>query len=261
MSYFQYAGKKVFYTESGSGMPCVFLHGNTASSKMFHFILPYYEKDMRIILLDFLGNGKSERLRQFPDELWIDQGMQVIALCKALGYPKVNLVGTSGGAYAAINAALAAPALFHKVVADSFDGRRLPAGFAEALLQERQYAKADPQARGFYEWCQGEDWERVVELDTTALVNLARKGLRLFLGPIARIQTPLLITVSQADAMLANDMAAECRELHSENPNIHYRLFDRGEHPLILSRAEEMAAAIKGFFLESNMALAKMDGR
>ena len=109
MAYFYYAGKRIFYTESGSGIPCVFLHGNTASSKMFQFILPLYEQTMGILLLDFLGNGKSERVCRFPDELWIDQGMQVVTLCKALGYPKVNLVGTSGGAYAAINAALAAP--------------------------------------------------------------------------------------------------------------------------------------------------------
>lgn len=112
MAYFYYAGKRIFYTESGSGIPCVFLHGNTASSKMFQFILPLYEQTMGIVLLDFLGNGKSERVCRFPDELWIDQGMQVVTLCKALGYPKVNLVGTSGGAYAAINAALAAPELF-----------------------------------------------------------------------------------------------------------------------------------------------------
>jgi len=152
--------------------------------------------------------------------------------------------------YAAINAALASPELFNKVVADSFDGSKLAPGFAKALLQERQFAKADPQARGFYEWCQGKDWERVVDLDTEALVNYETNGARLFLRPIQDIQVPLLITISQGDAMLANDMAQECRDLHSKNPNIQYRLFDWGEHPLILSRAEEMADAIKAFFLK-----------
>lgn len=55
MAYFYYAGKRIFYTESGSGIPCVFLHGNTASSKMFQFILPLYEQTMGIVLLDFWG--------------------------------------------------------------------------------------------------------------------------------------------------------------------------------------------------------------
>ena len=62
-------------------------------------------------------------------------------------------MGTSGGAYAAINAALEAPELFGRVVADSFDGSALPQGFGDGILRERQAAKGDEQARGFYEWC------------------------------------------------------------------------------------------------------------
>ncbi len=87
-------------------------------------------------------------------------------------------------------------------------------------------------------------------MDTEALVNCETKAKSSF--PLAHTghPSPLLITVSQGDAMLANDMASECRDLHSKSPNIQYRLFDWGEHPLILSRAEEMADAIKAFFLE-----------
>ena len=36
-----------------------------------------------------------------------------------------HLVGTSGGAWAAVNAALERPDLMDRVAADSFDGRRL----------------------------------------------------------------------------------------------------------------------------------------
>ena len=106
MSYFNYNGKHIFYSEVGKGEPCVFLHGNTASSKMFEFILPLYTTDVRAIRIDFLGNGKSERVSRFPDELWIDQGHQIVELCKKLNCGKINLVGTSGGAYAAIRPCL-----------------------------------------------------------------------------------------------------------------------------------------------------------
>lgn len=44
MSYFIYHGKKIFYREVGEGKPVLFLHGNTASSKMFEFILPLYQR-------------------------------------------------------------------------------------------------------------------------------------------------------------------------------------------------------------------------
>lgn len=247
MSYFNYNGQNIFYTEIGSGEPCVFLHGNTASSKMFEFLLPLYTHDIKAIIVDFLGNGKSDRIAKFPDELWIDQGHQIVELCQTLNCGKVNLIGTSGGAYAAVNAALEMPSLFKKVVADSFDGNSLPKGFADSIIREREFAKSDERARGFYKWCQGEDWQTVVDLDTEALVNYEKKRIRLFHSPIEEIQVPLLITVSKQDQMLANDMQAECAKMNAKNGNISYKIFESGEHPLIASRAEEMAAIIKTF--------------
>lgn len=248
MAYFDYNGKKIYYQKLGSGTPCVFLHGNTASSKMFEFLLPLYRDDMKIILIDFLGNGKSDRLASFPEEMWIDQGYQIVELCRNLNCGKVNLIGTSGGAYAAINAALEMPELFRKVVADSFDGSILPAGFGDGIIRERQAAKKDEQARGFYEWCQGDDWEMVVDLDTEALVNYEKKHVRIFRAPIETIQVPLMITVSREDEMLANNMEAECRRLHEANPDISYHVFDTGGHPLIATRAEEIAGIVREFF-------------
>lgn len=249
MAYFDYNGMKVFYTETGSGTPCVFLHGNTASSRMFEYILPLYAASMRVILVDFLGNGRSERIPAFPDELWIDQGHQIVQLCRQLRCGKVSLVGTSGGAYAAINAALEAPELFSGVVADSFTGNTLPEGFEEAIRKERAFAKRDERSRCFYEWNQGADWEHVVDLDTAALVNCGRKRLPLFHSPIETIQVPLLITVSRADGMLAKDMDAECDYLCSSNPLIRCKIYDAGAHPLICSRAEELAGVIQDFIL------------
>lgn len=250
MAYFDYNGKKIYYQELGSGTPCVFLHGNTASSKMFEFLLHLYRDDMKIILIDFLGNGKSDRLASFPEEMWIDQGYQIVELCRNLNCGKVNLIGTSGGAYAAINAALEMPELFRKVVADSFDGSILPAGFGDGIIRERQAAKKDEQARGFYEWCQGDDWEMVVDLDTEALVNYEKKHVRIFRAPIETIQVPLMITVSREDEMLANDMEAECRRLHEANPDISYHVFDTGGHPLIATRAEEIAGIVREFLCD-----------
>lgn len=250
MPYFSYSGKQVYYTETGNGKPCIFLHGNTASSTMFTFLLPLYTDERRVILMDFLGNGRSQRVSRFPEEMWIDQGHQVVELCRKLDCGKVDLVGTSGGAYAAINAALECPELFHKVIADSFDGNSLPEHFAEAILQERAFAKSDEQARGFYEWCQGSDWETVVDLDTEALVRYGRDRVRLFHRPIETIQVPLLITVSKEDEMLGNDMEAECRLLQEKNPGIQYQIYETGSHPLIASRAEEIARRIKAFWRE-----------
>lgn len=157
MSYFVYQGKNIYYTSDGSGMPTLFLHGNTASSMMFEMLLPLYTEELEVIRMDFLGNGRSDRVERFPENIWTCQGKQVVALAETLGHDKINLVGTSGGAYAAINAALLRPELFRCVIADSFDGQRLAPGFSAALRAERAAAKADDMARGFYEWNQGVD--------------------------------------------------------------------------------------------------------
>ena len=65
MSYFEYRGKSVYYGEYGQGTPLIFLHGNTASSKMFELLMPLYSEKFRCILIDFLGNGKSDRIENF----------------------------------------------------------------------------------------------------------------------------------------------------------------------------------------------------
>ena len=43
MPYFKYNAKNVFYEKNGSGYPTIFLHGNTASSKMFTDVIPGLE--------------------------------------------------------------------------------------------------------------------------------------------------------------------------------------------------------------------------
>ena len=58
MAYFNYQDKSVFYEEYGQGEPLIFLHGNTASSKMSELLMPLYEENFRCILIDFLGNGQ-----------------------------------------------------------------------------------------------------------------------------------------------------------------------------------------------------------
>ena len=49
MSYFNYYGKNIFYTETGNGEPCIFLHGNTASSKRGRKIFCVYGEKSSLI--------------------------------------------------------------------------------------------------------------------------------------------------------------------------------------------------------------------
>ena len=53
--------------------------------------------------------------------------------------------------------------------------------------------------------------------------------------------------------MLANDMEGECRRLCGLNPDIRYKLYETGEHPLILSRAEELARDVRAFLVSDGV--------
>ena len=192
-------------------------------------------------------NGQSDRVEEFPPDLWYSQAQQVIAFLEYLDYGKVNLIGTSGGAWVAVNAALERPDLVHKVVADSFDGRTLQNGFSENLLKERMDAKNDDFSRQFYEWCQGEDWETVVDLNTKALIECADSKFPLFHKPLELLKLPILFVGSMEDTMCRRNLDEEYSQMEQLISNGKTYLFPTGNHPAVLSNAEKFADIVKEF--------------
>lgn len=247
MPYFNFEDKKIFYKESGCGEPLFLLHGDTASGRMFEPLLPLYREHFRVILIDFLGNGRSDRLDVFPEDLWIRQAGQVIALIEHLNIRKANLLGASGGAWVAVNAALERPDLIRKVIADSFDGRTLDTDFAKNLFEEREAAKQDAFARQFYEWCQGEDWETVVDLNTEALLRCAKSKRPLFITDLRELSVPILFTGSKGDTMCRKNMLQEYTKMKNLVPNGSIFMFPEGEHPAMVSNAEKFAKLVLNF--------------
>ncbi len=247
MSFFKYKNKNIYYKVTGEGKPVVFLHGNTASSKMFEYILPLYQDDFKVILMDFLGCGKSERVEKFKDNLWLYQSEQLIALIDYFNTGKVSLVGTSGGAYGALNCAMQIPFKIDKIVCDSFDGLKLRPSFSKDLLLERNFAKQDEMARGFYQWCNGDDWEKVVDLDTQCLLKMADENIDLFCKPISEIKNPLLLIGSKEDSMIGSNFIDEYKFIKSQVRDCKVAIVSEGEHPSICTNAKEVSRVIKEF--------------
>ena len=71
----------------------------------------------------------------------------------------------------AINVAMEAPELVHKVIADSFEGETSLKAFTENVKADREASKHDDDARMFYEYMHGPDWEQVVDNDTDAIIR------------------------------------------------------------------------------------------
>lgn len=221
------------------------LHGNTMSSKLFEPLLPLYQNRFRVILIDFLGHGQSDRLSEFPVDFWADQAAQVIALVEKLELKKVRLLGTGGGAIAALNAALLKPFLFSSVIADSFESSVSERGI-EGLRLERAALKLSEPAQKMWKRMHGRHWESVVDNDTAMRSHNLKAGGRLFIGDLKSLSVPTLFTASREDRVVENAEAGAI-SLSLKVPNSRSYIFTKGAHPALLSNAQEFAEVCAAF--------------
>lgn len=249
MAYFKYQSHKIYFEEIGMGIPLLMLHGNTASSKMFSEIATNYVKNYKVILIDFLGCGKSDRIKNFAEDLWYDEAMQVIHFLNEQGYKKVNIIGTSGGAITAINIALERPDLVNKIVADSFEGEKASPSITEGLSIGREASKHNPGARMFYEMMNGIDWESVVDADTKAVIAHANNIVDFFHKSIAGLIPEVLFTGSKEDAFVPKGFyEKEFAEMINKIGHGKQHIFEQGKHPAMMSNQEQFIAISKDFF-------------
>lgn len=239
MAYFEYQSKKVFYQEIGSGKPLIFLHGNTASSRMFTEVIKGYT-DYKVVLIDFLGYGQSERVEKLPIDLWYDEAQQVIAFLEQKQYHEVSLIGSSGGALAAINVALEKPEWIDQVIADSFEGEESRAELTTHIVQNRAASKQMPGAVMFYQAMLGEDWEVVVDQDTEAIDKHARTIGKFFHKPLEDFKPDILMIGSKEDEFMMSPgfYSHIYEEMIRKIGHGRYYVFEHGGHPAMLSNAE-----------------------
>lgn len=251
MAYFIYDNKKIYYKEIGNGKPLIFLHGNTASSAMFLENVNRYTDIFKVILIDFLGHGKSDRLKVFPADLWFDEAMQVIAFLKEKQYEKVNIIGSSGGALVAINVALEAPELVSKIVADSFEGEVPLKEFTTNIVTDRELSKKNDAMRLFYQYMQGKDWESVVDNDTFAIIQHEKNVGKFFHRNLQDFVPDILMTGSKKDEFFVNVSSDYLENVYGKMLKKigHGRmyLFDFGGHPAMLTNSEKFANLAKEF--------------
>lgn len=249
MAFFDFQGKKIFYKEYGKGAPLLLLHGNSLSSAMFTSAAEELQKHYKVILMDFLGNGKSDRINRISKDLWYDEALQAIALMEYRNYPQVYLLGSSGGALAALNVALERPDMVKKVVADSFEGEYPLDSFAANLRQDRELSKQNPWLRDLYMKNHGTDWETVVDNDTQAICRHYQTHRSFFHKSLCELETPVLMTGSREDEFMPADFFEKTYgQIPLPNKTIH--IFEKGGHPAILSNQEAFIPVVLEFFRE-----------
>ena len=240
MSYFSYNGNKVFWEETGSGEPLILLHGNTASSMMFAPIIPLLSNKYSVITMDFLGCGQSERLEDWPLDLWFQWAEEVAALCRYKNLEHVNVVGTSGGAIAAINLALEHPEMVNKTVADSFEGIKADASVTDTIKKGREIAKQNDDFCAMLKAMHGDDWESVLDADTKAVAGHAQQVGAFFHRPLSDLRVSILLTGSAEDEMFPKGHYEQLfADICAQTQLAVSHVFEHGGHPAMMSNSKE----------------------
>lgn len=143
-------GLKYYYEIIGKGEPLLLLHGGLGSIDMFGPVRPALAKSRQVIAVDLHGHGRTTLGNR--DFSLIDQGADMAALLKSLGYGPVDVMGYSMGAGVAFQLAVQHPATVRRLVLvsggyaqDGFYPEMLPmqaevgAGMAEGMKDTPMY--------------------------------------------------------------------------------------------------------------------------
>jgi len=248
MAFFHYKNKQVYYSVRGEGETVILIHGNTGSSRMCRGVARPLSRSFKVVLVDLPGHGRSQRLEKFPVDFWYENGMAVIALIEHLGTPKVSLVGTSGGALVALNAGLQRPELIDKIVADSFEGDRSVAWYAETLKQQRNTEGRNVLTRMFWRSMHGPDWRQVVDQDTEAVQEHHRTIGNFFHKKIESLRPPVLLTGSLKDEYITN-IHEIYMDLEKRITRRKIVMFPDGGHPAMLSCKAPFLEILRTFLI------------
>lgn len=125
MSTFNYLGNEVYYEVQGEGKPLLVLNGIMMSTASWGIFRTAFSRNNKLILVDFLDQGKSARMvgKKYTQA---DQVELVVALLDELKIEKVNMVGISYGGEVAIQFAEKHPDRLDKLCLSNTGARTYP---------------------------------------------------------------------------------------------------------------------------------------
>lgn len=115
MSYFKFQEYQVYYQVEGEGKPLVILNGIMMSTKSWQPFMPSLLAFHKVIRVDFLDQGQSDKLvgKTYTQQLQVEM---LVALFQHMQLNKVNIVGISYGGEVALQLACDYPELVDRLV-------------------------------------------------------------------------------------------------------------------------------------------------
>ena len=97
--FFTHRGHRLFYIAEGTGPTVILLHGFITSSWDWSLVWPLLTSNFRLVALDFLGFGYSDKPIDAPQSDYLTTGRadSVLAIAEHLGLDRPHLVASSFG--------------------------------------------------------------------------------------------------------------------------------------------------------------------
>src|ERR671918_1125690 len=103
-NYVEVLGSKMHYIDEGEGDPIFFIHGNPTSSYLWRNIIPFVEPHGRVIAVDLIGMGKSDK--PVIDYRFVDHANYLDGFIEKLGLKNITLVVHDWGSALGFNYAM-----------------------------------------------------------------------------------------------------------------------------------------------------------
>ncbi len=267
-------GYNLHYVEAGEGQPIVLIPGAFSTYRHWNRIVPYLSKHYKLLCLDYLGVGDSDKPKSGFGYTIEEQADLVVKLIEALQFQKVHILGVSYGGAIALNLAARYPEKVDMIVSIEGNGIKnqnfpykpmkgllgwpvlgelsiglIRAGIADRLVAKSVMGKAWEQLDGA---AQKEIVEIIAENNKTAsrvswhLISQTLETSKDFTDQAKTIRIPVLYLYGKNSYY--HGMAetnAEFLKAHLQNVEIVQ--FNDGIHDLELQKPEEVADIVLQF--------------
>jgi pimeloyl-ACP methyl ester carboxylesterase len=107
---------KLHYVEAGEGYPVILIPGSYSTYRAWSRLVPLLSGEYRLLALDYLGVGDSDKPRQGFNYTIQEQADIIAAMVRQLNLGKVNLIGGSYGGAIVFDFAARFPEMVDKIV-------------------------------------------------------------------------------------------------------------------------------------------------
>lgn len=109
-------GLKIYYEDTGKGMPLLLLHGFTGISSQWESFIPEFSKSYRVIAVDLPGHGRSDYMDTTDFYSHKRAAEYILALLDELHIDSLYVMGASSGGIITLYIATLKPDLARKII-------------------------------------------------------------------------------------------------------------------------------------------------